>query len=879
MTQDIVMALLVNAAVFTVLFGLMSAVRALFSKKISATLQYALWAVVVIKLVIPFGFESSLSPFGIFNASDTSAAVAAQTGGETDATLPGIEYEGTELTDTALHESTSGVQAQSGDAGSSTKQNVGDISTPQAASASQPLGWAVWALMIWGFGAFAVGATQCVCTLSLLRRVRHSELPVPESVMRVFEGCRQEMKINRRIGVRMQSAVKVPFVMGVFRPMVVLPKDIDSRSGEQIRHACLHELTHVKYGDLAVIALLNALSVVYWFNPLIWLCFRIIRKDMEAACDSRVLRRIGSSARIDYIGTVLRFTGRESRRRLQAAMSMADGRLTAEQRIRGMFKKTRTGRKGRAVAVCIAVIMLAMSVMTACQPTPEKPFVQSKESDSVQQAIESSPPGGTAEIHRYSAPETWQSEVVDDAKEIGIDVDAQVIVPTDTWGLYQLIQQESDEVYLEQILHALIGDAEIYGEDTYASRSQLQEQLSGIDTEISMVQQQETNPAQEDADLAQSEGGPQATGEIPSYDKEAVISTLQERRNAILAAIQTAPDETTTVRVDIDTDILFDGTPEATDSYNPPAFGYNAPCISVHSEGSVEIRGLADIGRIEPAHVYLSARNGSLMDIRFQIECGGNGGFGSREPLDGSPLEGVTITQDEAAQVAKQAVLDMGFNYLDVAAVHQIRIYNSTNREETDCYAFTFNRSLDGVPVTYAYWNGGMTDAEWQEYEEQYAVNWETSEALICVNDSGIVLVDINVPYSDVSQLAQGIELKDFGEIMDIFNQQAIIEGCFSPYGDDDRVLYRDIHVDEIRLGYMPTIWKDHPNQIIFMPVWDFFGSETTSYDPDYEGKEHSDLYASLDENYQHTFEMGNQAILTINAIDGTIMQRLVDAG
>ena len=59
----------------------------------------------------------------------------------------------------------------------------------------------------------------------------------------------------------------------------------------------------------------------------------------------------------------------------------------------------------------------------------------------------------------------------------------------------------------------------------------------------------------------------------------------------------------------------------------------------------------------------------------------------------------------------------------------------------------------------------------------------------------------------------------------------------------------------------MPTIWKDHPDEIIFVPVWDFFGSETTTFDKN--AKEKGDLYESLDENYQRTDDLGCQSILT----------------
>jgi hypothetical protein len=109
---------------------------------------------------------------------------------------------------------------------------------------------------------------------------------------------------------------------------------------------------------------------------------------------------------------------------------------------------------------------------------------------------------------------------------------------------------------------------------------------------------------------------------------------------------------------------------------------------------------------------------------------------------------------------------------------------------------------------------------------------------------------------------------------MNVFNQQAIIEGCFSPMGRQELVTGRCVNVEKIELDYIPTVWKDHPDQLIFVPVWDFFGSETTTFDENFPEKNKSDLYASLDENYQLHTDLGDQAILTINALDGSIMRR-----
>ncbi len=866
--QSILTTLAVNAAVFSALFGVMLLARRLLAKRISAALQYALWAVVVLKLIIPFGFESDLSPFEWMAESQSAAAVEQAQADESASgqRISGYERPVQAAVDTSLAQAPKTPSMALSQPNTAAQLPAGAVGKPAE------MDWAAAVLALWAAGAITAGARLLLDTRRLRRAIRSGRAAPPARVMRMSEACRRELGMRRRVDVVMQPVLRVPLAMGAIRPVLSLPEDIGTRSDAQLRHICLHELTHIKRGDLAVMALMNGLCAVYWFNPLVWLCFTLMRKDMETACDCAVLEKLGARARQSYIGTVLQFAGRERAQRLYAAMGMADGRQSMEERIRGMFSRTRTHAKGRLAAACVAMLLLAASVLTACQPTPEKPIVQSKTGDTVQQAIAGNAPDASAVIHRYSAPETWQSAVSDEAKKISINVDAQVIVPTDTWGIYQLVPQGGDKTHLERILNTLVGTADIYGEDTYASREELEEQLLRIDAEIAMLKQQD-GQAQAVSDEEKEKMG--------AYDKGNVLTGLEERKQGIQTALQAAPDEPTTKRQGIDLDMLFDLSAVPADMPDPQALGhYSMPSVTVHKEyGLVEINGYADTGKKEPAQVYIFGRNGQLMNVTVRNAGAGNlGGFTIKEPLPSEPLFGVTISQDEAAKIARQAVADMGFDYLDIAAVHAISIYDRSRMDGDmmpGCYAFTFNRSLGGVPATYAYWSGSMTEEEWTAYEDQYAVNWPAVEVVIGVDDSGVVLADIKAPKSDINTLAEGVALKGFEDIMEIFNRQAVIEGCFSDIGMQEMVVERAVNVDEIRLGYMPTIWKDHPDQIIFVPVWDFFGSETTTFDAGYKDKAGSDLYASLDEDCRRTFDLGEQAILTINALDGTILRRV----
>ena len=307
-------------------------------------------------------------------------------------------------------------------------------------------------MIVWAAGAIAVGLAQALCAVNLRRRACHSRMPVSELVTKVINDCSEELRLRRKVSIIVQSALKGPLVMGAVRPLLILPEGIGAQSGEQVGHICLHELSHVKYGDLLVIAALNILRAIYWFNPFVWLCFRLVRADMEAACDARVIGRIGTTARPGYIGTVLQFAGHTEERRLNAAMGMADGRVPMEPaHPAACFRQTRTGLKN---ACCRGLYRssdaAASSILTACQPTPDKPVVVNKNVDLVEEAVKAdeSPEasgspgaGGSAEASAVPAgeektvaeqlglSENHMTMELQPSDQVTIKVDADIVAP------------------------------------------------------------------------------------------------------------------------------------------------------------------------------------------------------------------------------------------------------------------------------------------------------------------------------------------------------------------------------------------------------------------------------------------------------------------
>ena len=92
---------------------------------------------------------------------------------------------------------------------------------------------------------------------------------------------------------------------------------------EQIRNCIRHECMHYKRGDQFANLLLLFLNALYWFNPFVWIAFYQIRRDMESACDSAVVRHMNPSARRDYATLILGMFSQEKHR--QIALGMVQG--------------------------------------------------------------------------------------------------------------------------------------------------------------------------------------------------------------------------------------------------------------------------------------------------------------------------------------------------------------------------------------------------------------------------------------------------------------------------------------------------------------------------------------------------------------------------
>ncbi|MCG3132090.1 MAG: hypothetical protein FLDDKLPJ_02901 [Phycisphaerae bacterium] len=161
------------------------------------------------------------------------------------------------------------------------------------------------------------------------------EQPVAEAaLLRRVESLAQRIGLRRRPDVRVTDEPASPFVTGLFRPVLVLPREALRRAPAAAADAMiLHELAHLRRGDVLIRALENLLRTFFFFWPPLWWVCRQIERYSEMACDQLAVRASGVCA-ADYAACLLNVVQGQSERRPVVASALAfarDGRVLEER--------------------------------------------------------------------------------------------------------------------------------------------------------------------------------------------------------------------------------------------------------------------------------------------------------------------------------------------------------------------------------------------------------------------------------------------------------------------------------------------------------------------------------------------------------------------
>ena len=248
-------------------------------RKAPKAFSYALWAGALFRLLCPFTLDSAFSLLPSVRMVD-----AAGRGGGTDQVIQiqtGIPALNSQVNGfLADHPYQEGQPTETG--GEPWEDLVPVINQPGPVP-----DWRTVPAAIWLAGTAALLGYGALSLLGLRRRLAGS---VP------LEGEKN---------VRLAGHIPSPFVLGLVRPVIYLPSDLNEGERDYI---LLHERTHIRRFDHVTRGLAWLAAAVHWFNPLVWLAFYLAGRDMEMSCDEAVLRKMGREIRADYSASLLRLS-------------------------------------------------------------------------------------------------------------------------------------------------------------------------------------------------------------------------------------------------------------------------------------------------------------------------------------------------------------------------------------------------------------------------------------------------------------------------------------------------------------------------------------------------------------------------------------------
>lgn len=202
---------------------------------------------------------------------------------------------------------------------------------------------------LYAAGILALGLWFFLSYLRLRRRVGRGMAPAPEAVEQIRAvAARYGLKVPARITVL--PGLESAFVCGPLRPVLVLPdRPVDDK-------VILHELLHLKHGDLWAGVFLCALRCLHWCNPLAWYCCDRIQNDCEALCDQRALERLEGEDRREY-GRILLDMADDRYARAPGTTSMANGGKNIKARISSIARFKRYPAGMALASACVAAVL------------------------------------------------------------------------------------------------------------------------------------------------------------------------------------------------------------------------------------------------------------------------------------------------------------------------------------------------------------------------------------------------------------------------------------------------------------------------------------------------------------------------------------------
>ena len=329
----------------SLLIVMMFVLDTLLRRKIRAAVRYALWLVVIVKLILPptlaaptsigwwlRGHKASFQPLPIRVVTVTHGGAAVA----------------------EVHPA---------------------IAIPSLPPAPPKLSSPAVTLLASAIGAFFLLSWMLLRWCQVVRHIRDAA-PASERVAELLIEARRQAGLRRKVRLRITSQAMSPAVAGLFRPAVLLPRSlVEKLSGEQLRVILLHELIHLRRRDVWVNCAQTLLQIIYWWHPLLWFANARIRRLREEAVDDAVMLALNENSEI-YAPTLVEVAKLALNRPLASLglVGILESKNALRHRIERLLNFSTPGRAGLSVVSVLGIAAFTALAVPMGEPsaTPVK---------------------------------------------------------------------------------------------------------------------------------------------------------------------------------------------------------------------------------------------------------------------------------------------------------------------------------------------------------------------------------------------------------------------------------------------------------------------------------------------------------------------------
>lgn len=402
---------LVLSVAGSLLAGLLLALKKWTGKQFSPTWQYVLWVGVLLVMVVPVSVKvpALVQPMQEKQVVQTVPLPAEQTVTEQPVPVDIVETP------------------------------VGEILPVTEETALPPIPWWDVLAVIWVLGALGSLGYRLTGYFRFSRYIRRTGKPM------------ELAGVPKRLRVCKTSAAVSPMVMGIFRPVLILPETALTES--RLPYVLRHELVHYRRGDIFWRWLAVLATSIHWFNPVVYVAAAQMQEACEISCDWCVVRSMEQAKRDDYMRVILELLAEAMAKKQILTTQMASEKKQLQRRFTMIRNQKPVGMKKLLLSVCVGTALLGAAWLTGC--TLRETYVTKEPAVETADEIGSLAEDGSllfVGVDDYGVPDTiFTYEMSEEGKATIYSIPRDTFVTDNMKIAALLIQENGDEKLIEAV--------------------------------------------------------------------------------------------------------------------------------------------------------------------------------------------------------------------------------------------------------------------------------------------------------------------------------------------------------------------------------------------------------------------------------------------